>query len=99
MDIRIQSIHFNADTRLLDYIQEKIDKLVHFYDRIIAGEIILKLDKSSTLHNKIIHVKLRIPGNDIFVEEKGRSFEEATDIAVDVLARQIKKRKEKMRRM
>jgi putative sigma-54 modulation protein len=99
MDIRIQSVHFNADTRLLDYIQEKIDRLIHYYDRIIAGEIILKLDKSSDLHNKIIHVKLHIPGNDIFVEERGRSFEEATDIAVDILARQIKKRKEKLRRM
>lgn len=99
MDIRIQSLHFNADSKLLNYIQEKIDRLVHFYDRIIAGEIILKLDKSSDLQNKVVHVKLHIPGNDIFVEEKGRSFEEATDIAVDVLARQIKKRKEKMRRM
>lgn len=99
MDIRIQSLHFNADYRLLDYVQEKVDKLMHYYDQIIAGEVILKLDKSSDLHNKIVHVKLQIPGNDIFVEERGRSFEEATDIAVDILARQIKKRKEKMRRM
>ncbi len=99
MDIRIQSVHFNADSKLLGYIQEKVDKLMHYYDRIIAGEIILKLDKSADLHNKVVHVKLHIPGNDIFVEEKGRSFEEATDIAVDVLARQIKKRKEKMRRV
>ena len=99
MDIRIQSVHFHADEKLLDYVQEKIDKLVHYYDHIIAGEVILKLDKSSGLHNKIVHVKLHIPGNDIFVEEAGRSFEEATDIAVDVLARQLKKRKEKMRRM
>lgn len=99
MDIRIQTVHFHADGKLLDYVQEKIDKLVHYFDGIISGEVILKLDKSSDLHNKIIHVKLHIPGNDIFVEEVGRSFEEATDIAVDVLARQIKKRKEKMRRM
>ena len=99
MDIRIQSLHFNADYRLLDYVQEKVDKLIHYYDHIIAGEVILKLDKSSDLQNKIIHVKLQIPGNDIFVEERGRSFEEATDIAIDILARQIKKRKEKMRRM
>ena len=99
MDIRIQSVHFHADQKLLDYVQEKIDRLVHYYDHIIAGEVILKLDKSADMHNKIIHVKLHIPGNDIFVEEKGRSFEEATDIAADVLARQIKKRKEKMRRM
>ena len=99
MDIRIQSLHFNADSKLLNYVQEKVDKLIHYYDRILAGEVILKLDKSSDLQNKVIHVKLQIPGNDIFVEEKGRSFEEATDIAVDVLARQIKKHKEKMRRM
>jgi putative sigma-54 modulation protein len=99
MDIRIQTVHFQADGKLLDYVQEKIDKLVHYFDGIISGEIILKLDKSSGMHNKIIHVKLHIPGNNIFVEEKGRSFEEATDIAVDVLARQIKKHKEKMRKM
>ena len=99
MEIRIQSVHFNADSKLLGYIREKVDKLMHYYDRILAGEIILKLDKSADLHNKVVHVKLHIPGNDLFVEEKGRSFEEATDIAVDVLARQIKKRKEKMRRV
>ena len=99
MDIRIQSVHFTADQKLLDYVQEKIDRLVHYYDRIIAGEVTLKLDKSADLHNKIIQVKLHIPGNDIFVAEQGTTFEEATDIAVAVLARQIKKHKEKKRRM
>ena len=99
MQLRVQSIHFHADQKLLDYVQEKIDKLVHYYDEIIGGEVFLKIDKSSDLQNKVIHVKLHIPGNDIFVAEQATTFEEATDIAVAVLARQIKKQKEKRRRM
>ncbi|MBK5285619.1 MAG: ribosome-associated translation inhibitor RaiA [Bacteroidia bacterium] len=99
MKLQVQSIHFHADQKLLDYVQEKIDKLVHYYDAIIGGEVFLKIDKSSDHQNKVIHVKLHIPGNDIFVAEQASTFEEATDIAVAVLARQIKKHKEKRRRM
>jgi len=97
MKIRVQSIHFNADQKLLDFINDKVDKLVHFYDQIIMGEVFLKLDKSSNLENKIVQIKLQIPGNDLITKHQCRTFEEATDLCVETLSKQIKRHKEKMR--
>ncbi len=99
MTIRIQSIHFNADSKLLEFIQEKVDKLVHYYDHIIGGEVFLKLDKSDDTQNKIVQIKLQIPGNDLITKHQCRTFEEATDLCVDTLSKQIKKHKEKTRRV
>ena len=97
MKIRIQSIHFNADQKLLDFINDKVDKLLHFYDQIIEGEVFLKLDKSSDLQNKIVQIKLQIPGNDLITKHQCRTFEEATDLCVETLSKQIKRHKEKLR--
>src|SRR5436309_14467385 len=98
MKIRIQSIHFTADTKLLDFIQEKVDKLLHYYDDIMDGEVFLKLDKSSDTHNKIVQIKIHIPGNgSLFTKHQCKTFEEATDLCVDTLSKQIKRHKEKIR--
>jgi putative sigma-54 modulation protein len=97
MKIRVQSIHFDADSKLLQFVQEKVDKLVHFYDQIISGEVFLKLDKANDTQNKIVQIKILLPGNDIIAKEQCKTFEEATDLCVDSLSRQIKKHKEKVR--
>ena len=97
MKIRVQSIHFNADSKLLDFVQEKVDKLVHFYDQIISGEVFLKLDKSNDTQNKIVQIKIQLPGNDIIAKEQRKTFEEATDLCMESLSRQIIKHKEKTR--
>ncbi len=97
MKIRVQSIHFDADSKLLEFVQEKVDKLVHFYDQIISGEVFLKLDKSNDMQNKIVQIKILLPGNDIIAKEQRKTFEEATDLCVDSLSRQIKKHKEKVK--
>ena len=97
MKIRVQSIHFDADSKLLEFIQEKVDKLIHFYDHIIGGEVVLKLDKASDMKNKILQILIQIPGNDLMAKEQCRTFEEATDLCVDTLTRQIKRYKEKQR--
>ena len=97
MKITVQSIHFDADRKLLEFIQEKVDKMVTFYDNILGGEVFLKLDKSSDAKNKIVQIKLFIPGNDIIVSEQCRTFEEATDLCMDSLSRQVKRHKERER--
>lgn len=97
MKIRVQSIHFDADGKLLSFVQEKVDKLLHFYDQIISGEVSLRLDKADDTQNKIVTIKLLLPGNDIIAKEQCKTFEEATDLCVDSLSRQIKKHKEKIR--
>ena len=96
MKLQIQSIHFDADGKLIEFIQKKLDKLDTFYDRIISGEVFLKLEKNEEKANKIVQVKLNIPGNDLLVKEQAASFEEAVDMAYENLKRQLQKTKEKM---
>ena len=98
MNVKVHSIHFNADTKLLDFIQEKIDKLEHYNDNIINSEVYLRIDNSSNTENKVTEIKMKIPGKELFAKKQCKSFEEATDTAIEALRRQLKKHKEKVRR-
>jgi putative sigma-54 modulation protein len=93
----MHSIHFDADAKLLGFIQKKLEKLETFYDRITGGEVYLRLDKSenSKVQNKVLEIKIKVPNAELFVKEKGKTFEEATDVALDALKIQIKKYKAK----
>jgi len=93
MQLKIQSVHFNADRKLEIFIEDKLSKLTNHYDQIIGSDVILRLEKSATRENKIAEIKLKIPGNDLFAKKQSKTFEEATDLAVDALKRQISKRK------
>ena len=97
MNVKIQSVHFDADKKLLDFIQERIDKLSHYYDGIISGDVILRLDKSDDAANKIAEIWLHIPGNDLFAKKQCKSFEEAVDMSLGALKTQVKKHKEKIK--
>ncbi|WP_026998296.1 ribosome hibernation-promoting factor, HPF/YfiA family [Eisenibacter elegans] len=96
MKLQIHSVHFDADQKLLDFIQRKSSKLETFYDRIIDGEVFLRIDKGEhSRENKLVEIKLNIPGATLFAKQQDISFEAATDEAVESLRRQIKKHKEK----
>lgn len=95
MRIRVQSIHFNADKKLLAFIQKKAQKLSSLSDSIIKGEVYLRLDKSEDEANKIAEIRLTVPGGLLFVKEQRKTFEEATDLAVEALRRQVNKYKAK----
>ncbi len=97
MKISVQSIHFNADKKLLEFIQKKVDKLDQFYDQIIGGEIYLKLEHAEDEENKISEIKLMVPGLTMFAKAQCKSFEQATDIAIESLKKQITKHKDKTR--
>jgi putative sigma-54 modulation protein len=97
MKITVQSIHFNADHKLLDFIQKKVDKLEQFHDQIISGEVYLKLENVEDEANKISEIKLSVPGVILFAKEQCKSFEEATDLSIESLKKQITKHKEKTR--
>lgn len=96
MKLQMHSIHFDADQKLVDFIQNKANKLDTFFDRIIDGEVFLRLDKGDANENKLIEIKLNIPGVQLFSKEKAKSFEAAADQAVEALRRQLKKHKEKL---
>jgi len=93
----MHAIHFDADPKLLGFIQKKLEKLETFYDRITGGEVFLRLDKgeNSKVKNKVLEVKIKVPNAELFVKENGKSFEEATDLALEALKIQIKKYKAK----
>ena len=97
MDIKIHSIHFDADKRLLDFINNKVKKLIQFYDNIIGVEVFLRLEKDQGTENKLAEIRLDIPGSDFFAKKKSKSFEESVDISIEAIKRQITKHKEKQR--
>ena len=95
MKVNIQSVNFNADVKLIDFIQERLDKLEHFYNKIISADVYLKVQKTSAPENKIAEVRLFVPGEDLMASKTCKSFEQSIDECADVLERQLKKRKEK----
>ena len=95
MDFKVNTVHFTADDKLVDFIQGKVKKLELMYDRIIASEIYLRLDKSEEKENKIAEVKLLLPGNELFAKKQCKSFEEAADLAVSALKKQVERYKAK----
>lgn len=96
MKVQMHSVHFDADQKLLDFIQKRLDKLETFYDRVTEGEVILKLNNKDGIDNKTVEVKLFVPGATLFSQEDAPSFEAAADAAADNLKRQITKYKEKV---
>jgi len=94
MKLTVHSLKFDADEKLLNFIQKKVDKLETYYDRVVDVEIYLKLNNDRT-ENKTVEMKLNIPGSQLFSKEQSKSFEEATDVVVDALRRQLRKYKDK----
>lgn len=96
MKLQVQSIHFDADVKLIDFIQRKVDKLETFYDRLVDGEVFLRLNNEG-IDNKTVEIKLNVPGQQLFAVEKAKSFEAAADLATEALRNQLKKFKTKVK--
>jgi len=97
MKLQVHSIHFDADQKLISFIQKKLDKLHTFYDRLVDGEVFLKLNNEG-VENKTVEIKLRVPGNQLFAIEKARSFEAATGLATSALQMQLRKFKTRIKK-
>ena len=97
MKVHTQSVNFHADQKLINFIQERMDTLDLFFDKIIKSNVYLKIENTSQKENKIFEVQLSIPGDVIVVKKVSKTFEEGLDTALHSLERQLKKRKEKLR--
>lgn len=95
MKIKVQSIHFDADKKLVDFVQKKMDKLETFYDRTVDGEVFLRLNNEG-IDNKTVEIKLNVPGSQLFAKEQAKTFEAATDQATEALKNQLSKFKTKV---
>ncbi|MCB8964566.1 MAG: ribosome-associated translation inhibitor RaiA [Bacteroidales bacterium] len=97
MNIKIQSIKFDADKRLSDFIEKKVNKLERYFDNIVDVEVFLRLQNSQELENKVAEIRIKVPGSDLFAQRESKTFEEAVDCCVDALKSQIQKHKDKVR--
>jgi len=95
MKVNIQSIHFDADQKLLDLITKKVEKTKTFYEGIESIMVYLRLEKDEHKANKTVEIKLNAGGKDIFAKENSNTFENAIDLVIDKVIAQIKKQKEK----
>ncbi len=97
MNVNIQTVNFEADKKLLDFVDRKLEKLNTFHDRIIESEVFLKLDNVvHTIKDKIVEIRVQVPKRIFFVKCTSKTFEESFDSAFDSMVNQIKRRKEKM---
>ena len=97
MNVNIQTVHFDADTKLVSYIEKKLDKLTQFQERITKVDVYLKLDNVvHTIKDKVAEIKVQVPRHEFFVKQSSKSFEESFDEALDAVITQIKRRKAKL---
>ncbi len=96
MNVQIQAVHFDADSKLLEHVNAKINKLKTFHDKIIGAEVYLKLDSlSHQVRDKVAEIKVYVPKHSYFVKHQSKTFEQSFDLAFDSLVNQVKRRKEK----
>jgi len=94
MDIKINSVHFSASTRLEDFVTNKVNKLLKNNENVIGAEVFLRLEKSENSENKVSEIKLNVPKSELFARKQAKTFEEATDLSIEALRRQLVRYKE-----
>ena len=96
MNVHIQTVHFDADKKLVEHVQSKLEKLQQFHDRIIKVDVFLKLDNVvHTIKDKIVEIRVHVPRADFFVKSTSKSFEASFDEAFEAVVNQIKRKKQK----
>ena len=98
MNVNINSVRFKTDKKLEKFITDKLKKLSNLHNNLLGSEVTLKLANNVSPENKIIEIRLAVKGNDLFAKKQSKSFEEATDNAVDALKKQLTKHKEKFKK-
>ena len=95
MTINISSVHFKTDQKLEEFINEKVEKLNKLHEGIIGADVTLKIENTEAPENKTADIRIKIRGNDAIASKTAKSFEEATDLTVEALRKQLTKIKEK----
>lgn len=95
MKVMINAVHFRASSDLEEFITQKVEKVCSKHNEVIGAEVTLKLDNTDTPENKITDIRLMLKGDDLYASKQCKSFEEATDLAVDALKKQLEKYKGK----
>ncbi|MEO8235007.1 MAG: ribosome-associated translation inhibitor RaiA [Flavobacterium sp.] len=97
MKVNVHAVNFNVDKKLVDFVEERIVKLEKFYDKIVSYDVFLKVEKTSDKENKVVEVKVIVPGDEFVVKKQCKTFEEGVELASESLERLLLKRKEKIK--
>lgn len=93
MNVQIQSLKFDADKKLVEFVEARMAKLERFVESSVGAEVILKLDKDHERGNKVATIRIEVPGDDLVAEQRGKTFEEAVDNSIEALKKQIDRHK------
>jgi putative sigma-54 modulation protein len=96
MNVNVHAVNFTVDGKLLDFVQERMDKLEKYYDKVVTSDVFLKVENTSDKENKIVEIKISVPGDDFMVKKQCKTFEEAVEQSAESLERLLQKRKEKI---
>ena len=96
MKVNVHAVNFAVDGKLVDFVQERMDRLEKYYDKIVSADVFLKVEKTSEKENKIVEVKINVPGDGFLVKKQCKTFEEAVELTAESLERLLVKRKEKI---
>ncbi|HMK07325.1 MAG TPA: ribosome-associated translation inhibitor RaiA [Flavobacterium sp.] len=97
MKVNVHAVNFAVDGKLVNFIQDRMDKLEKYYDKIVSSDVYLKVEKTSDKENKIVEIKMHVPGDDFLVKKQCKTFEEAVELSAESIERLLVKRKEKIR--
>ena len=97
MKVNVHAVNFTVDGKLLDFVQERMDKMEKYYDKVVVSDVFLKVVKTSAKENKFVEVKINVPGDDFLVKKQCKTFEEAVELSAESLERLLVKWKEKTR--
>jgi putative sigma-54 modulation protein len=95
MKVNINAVNFDIDKKLVEFVKEKTKKLEKYYDKIVDCDVFLKVENTSDKENKIVEIKLGVPGDDLIVKKQSKTFEAAIELCRESLERQVLKKKEK----
>jgi putative sigma-54 modulation protein len=97
MRVYTEAVQFKADQKLIEFIERKLQKMEQYFDRIIDAQVVLKLENSGQVRDKIVEVRLNVPGDLLIVKQTNRTFEASVNSAVDVLKRLLLRYKDKVK--
>jgi len=96
MKVNVHAVNFTADRKLVDFVQDRMNKLEKYDDKIVSSDVFFKVENTSDKENKSVEIKIHVPGDDFIVKKQCKTFEEAVELAAESLERSVVKRKEKI---
>jgi len=97
MRVHTESVQFKADQKLIDYIEQRLSKMDQLFDQIMDARVVLKLENTGQVRDKVAEVRLNVPGDVLVAKATRKTFEAAVDQVANALQRQVKRYKEKLR--